>query len=151
MGTSVERTSNVTELYRLGSAYNMPSEPVDAMDVESVHLAVAKAAERARSGNGPTLLELNTYRYKGHSMSDPAKYRTKEELESYKAQDPIEQVKQRILELKLATNEELAEIDAKVKEVVAKSVKFAEDSPFPTADKAYEDLYEESDYNFTKD
>jgi pyruvate dehydrogenase E1 component alpha subunit len=151
MGTSVERTSNVTELYRLGSAYNMPSEPVDAMDVESVHLAVAKAAERARKGEGPTLLELNTYRYKGHSMSDPAKYRTKEELESYKAQDPIEQVKSKILELGLATAEDLAKIDVKIKDIVAKSVKFAEDSPFPTADKAYEDVYVEPDYNYTKD
>lgn len=151
MGTSVERTSNVTELYRLGSAYNMPSEPVDAMDVEAVHLAVGKAAERARKGEGPTLLELNTYRYKGHSMSDPAKYRTKEELESYKAQDPIEQVKSKILELGLATAEDLAKIDVKVKDIVAKSVKFAEDSPFPTADKAYEDVYVEPDYNYTKD
>ena len=151
MGTSVDRTSNVTELYRLGSAYDMPSEPVDAMDVEAVHLSVSKAAERARKGEGPTLLELNTYRYKGHSMSDPAKYRTKEELESYKSQDPIEQVKSKILELGLATLEELAEIDVKVKDIVTKSVKFAEDSPFPTADKAYEDVYVESDYNFTKD
>jgi pyruvate dehydrogenase E1 component alpha subunit len=151
MGTSVDRTSNVTELYRLGSAYDMPSEPVDAMDVEAVHLSVSKAAERARKGEGPTLLELNTYRYKGHSMSDPAKYRTKEELESYKSQDPIEQVKSKILELGLATPEELAEIDVKVKDIVTKSVKFAEDSPFPTADKAYEDVYVESDYNFTKD
>tara|TARA_B100000809_G_scaffold64291_1_gene61003 strand:+ start:2010 stop:3029 length:1020 start_codon:yes stop_codon:yes gene_type:complete len=151
MGTSVDRTSNVTELYRLGSAYDMPSEPVDAMDVEAVHSAVAKAADRARAGEGPTLLELNTYRYKGHSMSDPAKYRTKEELESYKAQDPIEQVKSKILELGLATPEELAEIDVKVKDIVTKSVKFAEDSPFPTADKAYEHVYVEPDYNFTKD
>ena len=151
MGTSVDRTSNVTELYRLGSAYDMPSEPVDAMDVEAVHLAVAKAADRARAGEGPTLLELNTYRYKGHSMSDPAKYRTKEELESYKVQDPIEQVKAKIFELGLATPEELAEIDVKVKDVVAKSVKFAEDSPFPSADKAYEDVYVEPNYNFTKD
>ena len=90
MGTSVQRTSNVTELYQLGEAYDIPSEPVDAMKVEDVHISVAKAAERARKGDGPTLLEFRTYRYKGHSMSDPAKYRTKEEVEEYKQQDPIE-------------------------------------------------------------
>jgi len=81
MGTSVKRTSNVTELYTLGDAYDMPSEPVDAMRVEAVHEAIARAAVRARSGEGPTLLEFRTYRYKGHSMSDPAKYRTKEEVD----------------------------------------------------------------------
>jgi len=151
MGTSVERTSNVTELYRLGAAYDMPSEPVDAMDVESVHLAVEKAAARARKGEGPTLLELNTYRYKGHSMSDPAKYRTKEELESYKSQDPIERVKSKILELGHATEEELAEIDAKVKGIVADSVKFAEESPYPTPDEAYTDLYVEEGFQYTVD
>ncbi|MEO1254581.1 MAG: pyruvate dehydrogenase (acetyl-transferring) E1 component subunit alpha, partial [Bacteroidota bacterium] len=88
MGTSVERTSNVTDLYTLAEAYDMPSEPVDAMKVEDVHHSVAKAAERARKGDGPTFLEFRTYRFKGHSMSDPAKYRTKEELEEYKGQDP---------------------------------------------------------------
>ena len=129
----------------------MPSEPVDAMDVEAVHTAVAKAAERARKGEGPTLLELNTYRYKGHSMSDPAKYRTKEELESYKSQDPIEQVKAKILQLGHATEDDLAKIDVKIKDIVAKSVKFAEDSPYPAADKAYEDVYVEKDYQFTID
>ncbi|HNP97971.1 MAG TPA: pyruvate dehydrogenase (acetyl-transferring) E1 component subunit alpha, partial [Bacteroidia bacterium] len=78
MGTSVERTSNVTDLYKLGLSYDMPSEPVDGMSVEAVHEAMTKAAEHVRSGKGPYLLEMNTYRYKGHSMSDPAKYRTKE-------------------------------------------------------------------------
>jgi len=90
MGTSVERTSNVTDLYELGTAFNMPSEPVDGMMVETVHEAMDKAVSHCRKGNGPYLLEMNTYRYKGHSMSDPAKYRSKEELEKYKAQDPIE-------------------------------------------------------------
>jgi pyruvate dehydrogenase E1 component alpha subunit len=88
MGTSVQRTSNVTDLSKLGDAYDMPSESVDAMKVEEVHNAVSKAAERARKGDGPTLLEFRTYRYKGHSMSDPAKYRTKEEVEAYKTQRP---------------------------------------------------------------
>lgn len=151
MGTSVKRTSNVTELYKLGSAYDMPSEPVDAMSVEAVHLAVAKAAERARKGDGPTLLEFNTYRYKGHSMSDPAKYRTKEELADYKNQDPVVQVKKTILDKKIAKEEELTEIDKKIKKIVDECVKFAEESPFPTKDEVYTDMYLEEDYQFTKD
>lgn len=151
MGTSVERTSNVTELYKLGLAYDMPSEPVDAMNVEDVHLAFEKAAERARRGDGPTLLELNTYRYKGHSMSDPAKYRTKEELEEYKSMDPVSQVKYTILNGKIATEDELVDIDMKIKDIVAESVKFAEESPYPTTDEVYTDIYEEEGYAFTID
>ncbi len=151
MGTSVERTSNVTELYKLGLAYDMPSEPVDAMNVEDVHLAFEKAAERARRGDGPTLLELNTYRYKGHSMSDPAKYRTKEELEEYKSMDPVSQVKYTILNGKIATEDELVDIDMKIKYIVAESVKFAEESPYPTTDEVYTDIYEEEGYAFTID
>jgi pyruvate dehydrogenase E1 component alpha subunit len=151
MGTSVERTSNVTELYKLGLAYDMPSEPVDAMNVEDVHNSVEKAAERARKGDGPTLLEFNTYRYKGHSMSDPAKYRTKEELEEYKAQDPIEQVKKIVLEDEYATPEELAQIDKDIKNRVLEAVKYAEESPFPTVDEVYKDVYEQEDYVFAQD
>ena len=148
MGTSVKRTSNVTELYTLAEAYDMPSEPVDAMRVEDVHMAVEKAAKRARKGDGPTFLEFRTYRYKGHSMSDPAKYRTKEELEEYKQQDPIEQVKQTILKNKWAKEEELKEIDNEIKDVVAKAVEFAEESPWPEASEAYTDNYVENDYPF---
>ena len=148
MGTSVERTSNVTDLYTLAEAYDMPSEPVDAMKVEDVHNSVAKAAERARKGDGPTFLEFRTYRYKGHSMSDPAKYRTKEELEEYKGQDPIEQVKQTILKNKWATEDELKEIDKATKDKVVEAVKFAEDSRWPEASEAYTDNYVEDDYPF---
>ncbi|MEQ6168317.1 pyruvate dehydrogenase (acetyl-transferring) E1 component subunit alpha [Ekhidna sp. MALMAid0563] len=148
MGTSVKRTSNVTDLYTLAEAYDMPSEPVDAMKVEDVHNAVAKAAKRARKGDGPTFLEFRTYRYKGHSMSDPAKYRTKEELEEYKNQDPIEQVKQVILKKKWSTEDELKEIDKKIKEEVQKAVDFAEESPWPEASEAYTDNYVEDDYPF---
>lgn len=148
MGTSVARTSNVTELYTLAEAYDMPAEPVDAMKVEDVHVAVAKAAERARSGGGPTFLEFRTYRYKGHSMSDPAKYRTKEEVEEYKSQDPIEQVKKVILEKKWATEEEIKVIDKGIKDRVMEAVKFAEASPWPDAAEAYTDNYVESDYPF---
>ena len=148
MGTSVERTSNVTELYMLGESYDMPSKPVDAMSVEEVHHAIAEAAERARSGEGPSLLEFRTYRYKGHSMSDPAKYRTKEEVESYKERDPIEQVKSTILKKKLATADDLTEIDQKIKATVADCVKFAEESKYPDPSEAFKDVYEQDDYPF---
>ncbi|MGX7687633.1 pyruvate dehydrogenase (acetyl-transferring) E1 component subunit alpha [Flectobacillus sp. BAB-3569] len=141
MGTSVTRTSNVTDLYTIGEAYDMPSEPVDAMSVEAVHEAVSRAAERARAGEGPTFLEFKTYRYRGHSMSDPQKYRTKEEVEAYKMRDPIEQVRQAILENDFATEEDLAAIDAKIKARVEESVKFAEESPWPDASEAYKDVY----------
>lgn len=148
MGTSVARTSNVTELYTLAEAYDMPSEPVDAMNVEDVHIAVSKAAERARSGGGPTFLEFRTYRYKGHSMSDPAKYRTKEEVEEYKMQDPIEQVKKTMLEKKFITEDEIKVLDKEIKARVMESVKFAEESPWPEASEAYTDNYVEDDYPF---
>ena len=148
MGTSVERTSNVRELYTLGEAYDMPSAPVDAMNPENVHLAVEEAAERARKGEGPTLLEFRTYRYKGHSMSDPAKYRTKEEVQTYKDKDPIEQVRAKILGNKYATEEELKAIDDKIKEVVAESVKFAEESSYPDPSEAFKDVYVQEDYPF---
>lgn len=148
MGTSVKRTSNVVELYQLGESYDIPSEPVDAMNVEAVHRAVAKAAERAKSGNGPTLLEFRTYRYRGHSMSDPAKYRTKEEVEEYKRQDPIEQVRITILEKGIATEADLEQIEAEIKEIVADSVEFAENSPFPDPSEAFTDVYQQADYPF---
>ncbi len=151
MGTSVQRTSNVTDLYKLGDAYYMPSFPVDAMSVEAVHHAMAEAAERARKGDGPTLLELRTYRYKGHSMSDPAKYRTKEEVEEYKQRDPIEQVRSVILKNKYASEAELKEIDEKIKARVMEAVDFAENSDFPPASDAYTDVYAEENYPFVTD
>lgn len=151
MGTSVQRTSNVTGLDQLGSAYEMPSESVDGMSVIDVHHAVARAADRARKGDGPTLLEMKTYRYKGHSMSDPAKYRTKEEVESYKAKDPVEMVRKDILSKKLATENELKTIDQKVKEEVALCVKFAEESAYPAAENAYTDVYADPAYPFLED
>lgn len=151
MGTSVGRTSNVTELFKLGEAYDIPSSPVDAMSVEAVHHAVAEAAGRARRGYGPTLLEFRTYRYKGHSMSDPAKYRTKEELEEYKQKDPIEQVRETILQRKHATGEELKELDKKLKAEVQECVVFAENSKFPDSSEAYADVYVEPDYPYVAD
>ncbi|MGF1637187.1 MAG: pyruvate dehydrogenase (acetyl-transferring) E1 component subunit alpha [Cyclobacteriaceae bacterium] len=151
MGTSVQRTSNVHELYQLGESYDMPSKAVDAMNVEEVHIAVAEAAKRARDGEGPTLLEFRTYRYKGHSMSDPAKYRTKEEVEGYKKKDPIEQVKDTILKKKIATEEELEEIDKKLKANIMEAVKFAEESEYPDPSEAYKDVYVQEDYPFLKE
>ncbi len=151
MGTSVSRTSNVIDLSTLGESYDMPSEGVDAMSVEAVHEAVARAAERARKGEGPTLLEFRTYRYKGHSMSDPAKYRTREEVNEYRKKDPIEQVKDTILKNKYATEEELKEIDDKIKQQVEESVKFAEESDFPDGKEAFEDVYRQEDYPFIMD
>lgn len=149
MGTSVARSSNVTELYKLGAAYDMPAEPVDGMDVTAVHQAVAKAAKKARKGL-PSLLEFKTYRYKGHSISDPAKYRTKEEMETYKQRDPIARVRREILDQQLAEEATLQAIDQRVKEQIAEAVTFAEEAPFPSPTAAYEDVYVQKDYPFLK-
>ncbi|MCS6982300.1 MAG: pyruvate dehydrogenase (acetyl-transferring) E1 component subunit alpha [Flavobacteriales bacterium] len=151
MGTSVERTSNVTELYKLGCAYEMPSYPVDGMRCEAVHQAVADAAAHAREGRGPVLLEMRTYRYKGHSMSDPQTYRTKEEVEEYKALDPIDTVLQTIRQKQYATEEEILAIQAHVKALIEESVAFAEQSPLPDPSELYQYVYSEPDYPFIKD
>ncbi len=151
MGTSVKRTSNVTELYKLGEAFDMPSAPVDGMSVEAVHEAMEQAVAYARSGKGPYLLEMKTYRYKGHSMSDPAKYRSKEEVEEYKAKDPIESVLKTIREKKYATDEEIEAINNRVKEEVDESVKFADESPYPDPSELYKDVYAENDYPYITD
>ncbi len=151
MGTSVARTSNVTELYKLGSAFDMPSFRVNGMSCEDVHTAISEAAERARKGDGPTLLEICTYRFKGHSMSDPQKYRTKEEVDEFKAQDPIQDVLQKIKKNKYATEAEIKAIDDKVKAMVEESVQFAEESPFPEAHELYEDVYVEENYPFIRE
>ena len=151
MGTSVQRTTNVHDLARIGDSYYMPSESVDGMNVEAVHEAIERACDRARKGEGPTLLDIRTYRYKGHSMSDPQKYRTKEEVEDYKKQDPITQVLETIRANGFATEEEIEAINNRVKEVVAESVKFAEESPLPEGKELYEDVYVQSDYPYIMD
>ena len=151
MGTSVERTSNVSDLYKLGHAYEMPSEAVNGMSFEDVYAAVKTAADRARKGDGPTLLEMKTYRYKGHSMSDPAKYRTKEEVENYKKQDPIQQFLDVIVKKKYASDEELENSQERVKSEIEECIKFSEESPFPEASELYEDVYAQSDYPFIKE
>ena len=150
MGTSVERTSNVTELYKIGLSYDMPGEAVDGMDVEAVHNAIEKAAKWCRDGKGPYLLEMETYRFKGHSMSDPRKYRTKEEEEEYQDDDPITKVLNTIKTNKFATEKELEKIHENVKNQILDAIKFAEDSPFPESEAMYEDIYAE-EYPFIKD
>jgi pyruvate dehydrogenase E1 component alpha subunit len=151
MGTSVGRSSNVTEIYKIGSAFNMPSEAVNGMKCEDVHEAMTKAVERARKGEGPTFLEIRTYRYKGHSMSDPAKYRTKEEVESYKQQDPIEMVRTTILSKKYASQKELEKIENKASIEIDECVTFAEQSEYPDASELYTHNYVQQDYPFITD
>ncbi len=151
MGTSVQRTSNVTALYKLGLSYDIPSEPVDGMSVEAVHDAMEIAVAHAREGKGPYLLEMNTYRYKGHSMSDPAKYRTKDEVESYKAKDPIEMVLKTLQEKNYATPKEIEAIQKKVKDIVEDSVTFAEESKYPDPSELFIDVYVQQDYPYIMD
>ena len=148
MGTSVERTSNVHDLWKIGLAYDMPAKPVDGMSVEAVHEAMDEAANRARRGDGPTLLEIKTYRYRGHSMSDAQTYRTKDEVEEYKKQDPIEKVIQTLKKNNWIDDAGIEEMEVKIKAIVAESEKFAEESPFPDPSELYKDVYVQSDYPY---
>ena len=141
MGTSVKRASAQTELFRRGESFNVPGEQVDGMNVFAVAEAGRKAVEWARSGKGPYILEMKTYRYRGHSMSDPAKYRSKEEVNKKRAEsDPIERVREKLLNDKVYTEDELKEIDREVKAIVAKAVEFAQESPEPHPDELYTDI-----------
>jgi len=151
MGTSVERTSNVTDLSKLGLSYEMPAMAVDGMTVEAVHEAIDKACKHVRAGKGPMLLDIRTYRYKGHSMSDPQKYRSKDEVNRYKDEDPIGKVLATIRKEKFATEKQIEAIGAKVKAQVEESVKFAEESPLPDASELYKDVYSQEDYPFIMD
>jgi pyruvate dehydrogenase E1 component alpha subunit len=151
MGTSVERTSNVLDIYKLADAYEMPGDKIDGMTPETVHEGIARAVKRAREGDGPTLIELKTYRYKGHSISDPQKYRTKEEVEEYKAKDPIAIVLKTIKDNKFATDEDIRAIDDRINTVVEESVKFAEESPWPADDEVLKDVYIDQNYPFIVD
>lgn len=151
MGTSVQRTSNVHELYKIGLGYEMPSFQVNGMSCEAVHEAIADAAARARKGDGPTLLEIKTYRYKGHSMSDPGTYRTKEEVEEYKKQDPIENVLDTLRKNKWITEAEIETLEEKIKGIVDDSVKFGEESPYPDPSELYKDVYTQEDYPYIKE
>jgi pyruvate dehydrogenase E1 component alpha subunit len=148
MGTSVERTANHTDIWKLGLGYEMPCGPVDAMSPEKVADALSPAIERARNGEGPTFLEMKTYRYRGHSMSDAQHYRTKDEVAEYKKIDPITQVKDLILKKKYSTQVELSKIDDKVKNRVKECEKFAEESDYPDTSLMYDVVYEQDDYPF---
>ena len=148
MGTSVERTANHTEIWKLGLGYEMPCGPVDAMSPEKVAEALSPAIERARKGEGPTFLEMKTYRYRGHSMSDAQHYRTKDEVAEYKKIDPINQVKDLILNKKYSTQAELSKIDDKIKNKVKECEKFAEESDYPDTSLMYDAVYEQNDYPF---
>ena len=151
MGTSVERTSNVTDLELLGASYKMPSATVDGMSPEAVHDAIKEAADRGRRGDGPTLLDIQTYRYKGHSMSDPQKYRTKDELNEYQEKDPIEYVRNVLVSQGWNTAEELKAVEKEVKAQVEEAIEFAEQSPYPEAQELYEDVYMTPNYPYVKD
>ena len=150
MGTSVDRTANHTDIWKLGLGYEMPCSPVDAMKPENVAYAMDTAVKRAREGNGPTFLECKTYRYKGHSMSDAQHYRTKEEIEDYKKIDPITYVLNIIKHKKYASLKEIDAIEKEVKHVLAECVEFAESSPFPNPQDLYDDIYD-GPYNFLRD
>jgi len=148
MGTSVKRTSNHEDIWRLGLGYEMPCGPVDAMDPTKVAEALDEAISRARSGKGPTFLDLKTYRYRGHSMSDAQKYRTKDEVEEYQKIDPIAQVKKTLLDKKYASEDDIKKIDKRVKEKVSECEKFADESDFPDKNVMYDVVYEQDDYPF---
>ena len=147
MGTAVDRASSEPDLYKQAVGYNMTGAVVDGMDLFTVYAAFKELAEEARQGK-PSLIEVRTYRYRGHSMSDPQKYRTKEELEAKKDQDPIVRLKAYLLERELSTNGALDQIDEEVKQEVMDAVAFAEKSPLPPLETMYEDIYTQADYPF---
>lgn len=151
MGTSVERTSKTKDIVRMADAYDMPADVVDGMSPEKVHESVERAVKRARDGGGPTFLEIKTYRYKGHSMSDPQKYRTKEELEAYKMKDPIDYVEQVLRKDFSVKDDEINAIVDWVSHEVEDSVQFAENSPWPNDDELLKDVYVQEDYPFITD
>ncbi|MDC9722007.1 MAG: pyruvate dehydrogenase (acetyl-transferring) E1 component subunit alpha [Urechidicola sp.] len=150
MGTSVERTANHNDIWKLGLGYKMPSGPVDGMNPVAVAEAMDEAIERARRGDGPTFLEMRTYRYRGHSMSDAQHYRTKDEVAEYKKLDPITQVLEVIKEKNYLSQDEISAIEKDVKERVLECVKFAEDSAYPEKQQLYDMVYEQEDYPFVK-
>lgn len=151
MGTSVERTSNVVDLYKIGAAFDMPSSQVDGMSPEAVHEAMKDAADHIRSGKGPYFLEIKTYRYKGHSVSDPSKYRTKDELKSYMERDPVILTEKTIIDNDIASEEEINKIKDSIKAEIDEAFTFANESPFPLGSELYDDNYHQEDYPFIMD
>ncbi|PIC00226.1 pyruvate dehydrogenase (acetyl-transferring) E1 component subunit alpha [Caulobacter sp. X] len=144
MGTAVERAASETAFHKRGVSFRIPGEEVDGMDVIAVREAGARATEHARSGQGPYILEMKTYRYRGHSMSDPAKYRTKEEVDEVKTtRDPIDHIKERLAKAGV-TEDDLKGVDAEVKRIVAEAAEFARTSPEPDPSELYTDVYLEA-------
>ena len=142
MGTAITRSSATVDLSKRGLSFNIPGEQVDGMDVRAVKAAGEKAVAWCREGKGPYILEMLTYRYRGHSMSDPAKYRTREEVQKMRTEhDPIEQVRVRLLERKLASEDELKKIDARVRDVVNEAAEFATNDPEPDVAELWTNVY----------
>src|SRR6187401_3843757 len=142
MGTSVSRSSAQQDFSKRGVSFNIPGEQVNGMDVRAVKAAGEKAVKWCREGNGPYILEMLTYRYRGHSMSDPAKYRTREEVQKMRTEhDPIEQVRARILERKLASEDDLKKVDAEVRDIVNEAAEFATNDPEPDVSELWTDVY----------
>ena len=140
MGTSVSRSSAQQDFSKRGASFDIPGEQVDGMDVRAVKAAGEKAVQWCREGNGPYILEMQTYRYRGHSMSDPAKYRTREEVEKVRHdQDPIEQVRQRLLAMKVP-EDDLKKIDAEVRQIVNEAADFAQNDPEPDPSELWTDI-----------
>jgi pyruvate dehydrogenase E1 component alpha subunit len=145
MGTSIERSTAIIELHKHGEAFGIPGEAVDGMDVLAVRAAGEKAVEHARRGHGPYILEMQTYRYRGHSMSDPAKYRTKEEVDKYRSErDPIDHVRKLMLEGKMADEAALKAIDAEIRKTVNDAAEFAQHSPEPDPSELWTDVLAEA-------
>src|SRR4051812_41432039 len=142
MGTAITRSSATTDLSKRGASFNIPGEQVDGMDVRAVQAAGEKAVQWCRDGKGPYILEMLTYRYRGHSMSDPAKYRTREEVQKMRTEhDPIEQVRVRILETKIASEDELKKLDAEVRDIVNEASEFATNDPEPDVAELWTNVY----------
>jgi pyruvate dehydrogenase E1 component alpha subunit len=145
MGTSISRASARTDLFHRGIGFGIPGEQVDGMDVGAVYEAAQSATQHARSGQGPIILEMLTYRYRGHSMSDPAKYRTKEEVDRMRSEhDPIDHLRARLLQEGMANENELKETERKVREIVAEAAQFAQDCPEPDPSELWTDVLAEA-------
>ncbi len=141
MGTAVARASAAPDMVTRGAAYGMPAEQVNGMNIYDVYQATVKALDSVRAGNGPYFLELVTYRFEGHSMGDPLRYRTKDEVEKWREDDPIGILERHLRQEEIASSEELEAIDKMVEAEVEESVRFAEESPFPAPEELFADIY----------
>jgi pyruvate dehydrogenase E1 component alpha subunit len=142
MGTAIERAAATTNFSHRGASFDIPGEQVDGMDVRACRAAGEKVAAHARSGKGPYILEMLTYRYRGHSMSDPAKYRTREEVERVREQqDPIERVRKRLLDGRIVSEDELKAIDAEIRQIVTAAAEFAQNDPEPDPSELWTDVH----------